>query len=76
MALTHDRWKIMADYAYGINAIRNGHRGANSVGVLLQMDLGKPGKHSPLSTLALAGFQKCIFHDSDESPCMKAQGLL
>ncbi|HEV2318273.1 MAG TPA: hypothetical protein VGV18_00875, partial [Verrucomicrobiae bacterium] len=38
-----DRWKIMADYAYGINAIRNNHRGANSVGFLLQLDLGKPG---------------------------------
>lgn len=38
-----DRWKIMTDYAYGINAIRNGHRGANSIGVLLQLDLGKPG---------------------------------
>jgi hypothetical protein len=38
-----DRVKIMTDYAYGINAIRNGHRGANSIGVLLQFDLGKPG---------------------------------
>jgi hypothetical protein len=38
-----DRWKIMTDYAYGINAIRDGHRGANSIGVLLQLDLGKPG---------------------------------
>lgn len=38
-----DRWKIMTDYAYGVNAIRNNHRGANSIGVLLQLDLGKPG---------------------------------
>lgn len=38
-----DRWKIMTDYAYGINAIRNGHRGAHSIAVLLQLDLGKPG---------------------------------
>ena len=37
-----DRWKILTDYAYGINAIRDGHRGANSIGVLLQIDLGKP----------------------------------
>jgi len=37
-----DRWKIMTDYAYGINAIRDNHRGANSVGFLLQLDLGKP----------------------------------
>jgi hypothetical protein len=38
-----DRVKIMTDYAYGINAIRDGHRGANSIGLLLQIDLGKPG---------------------------------
>jgi hypothetical protein len=38
-----DRLKVMTDYAYGINAIRNGHRGASSIGVLLQFDLGKPG---------------------------------
>ncbi len=36
-----DRVKIMTDYAYGINAIRAGYRGANSVGFLLQIDLGK-----------------------------------
>jgi hypothetical protein len=36
-----DRWKIMTDYAYGINAIRDNHRGASSVGILLQVDLGK-----------------------------------
>jgi hypothetical protein len=36
-----DRWKIMVDYAYGIDAIRSHGRGANSVGVLLQIDLGK-----------------------------------
>ena len=35
------RLKIMLSYAYGIDAIRAGGRGANSVGVLLQMDLGQ-----------------------------------
>ena len=39
----NDRFKIMTDYAYGINAIRSGQRGANSIGVLIQIDLGKPG---------------------------------
>jgi hypothetical protein len=38
-----DRWKVMTDYAYGFNAIRSGHRGANSIGVLLQIDFGKMG---------------------------------
>ena len=37
-----DRLKVMADYAYGFNAIRNGRRGANSIGFLLQIDLGRP----------------------------------
>ena len=36
-----DRWKIMFNYAYGIDAIRSHGRGANSLGVLVQFDLGK-----------------------------------
>jgi hypothetical protein len=35
-----DRLKIMATYAYGIDAIRSGGRGANSIGILMQLDLG------------------------------------
>ena len=35
-----DRWKIMLDYEYGIDAIRTGGRGAHSIGVLVQFDLG------------------------------------
>ena len=35
-----DRWKIMLDYGYGIDAIRTHGRGANSLGVLVQFDLG------------------------------------
>ena len=36
-----DRWKIMLDYGYGIDAIRSRGRGAQSVGVLVQFDFGK-----------------------------------
>jgi hypothetical protein len=36
-----DRLKIMVDYAYGVDAIRSHGRGANSIGILLQWDLGK-----------------------------------
>ncbi|MGN6643052.1 MAG: hypothetical protein ACTHKU_08630 [Verrucomicrobiota bacterium] len=32
-------FKIMVGYAYGIDAIRNNHRGAHSIGVLMQLDL-------------------------------------
>ena len=53
-----DRYKVMADYAYGINAIRNGHRGANSVGILLQIDLGKPGGIFGSQPSLWQGFQR------------------
>jgi len=33
-------WKLMVGYGYGINAIRSSGRGANSIGILLQFDLG------------------------------------
>ena len=32
-------FKVMAGYAYGVDAIRKNERGANSVGVLMQLDL-------------------------------------
>ena len=35
-----DRWKVMLDYGYGIDAIRSHGRGANTIGFLLQIDLG------------------------------------
>jgi len=35
-----DRFKIMLDYAYGIDALRSQGRGAQSIGVLMQWDLG------------------------------------
>jgi hypothetical protein len=35
-----DRLKILVTYAYGIDAIRSHGRGANSIGILLQLDLG------------------------------------
>jgi hypothetical protein len=37
----NNRFKIVFDYAYGIDAIRSDGRGANSIGVLMQWDLGK-----------------------------------
>jgi hypothetical protein len=36
-----DRWKVMLDYGYGIDAIRSHGRGANSIGILVQFDLGE-----------------------------------
>jgi len=36
-----DRFKVMLTYGYGIDAVRSGGRGGHSVGLLLQLDLGK-----------------------------------
>jgi len=36
-----DRIKVILNYAYGIDAVRDTGRGASSVGVLIQVDLGK-----------------------------------
>jgi hypothetical protein len=49
----NNRWKVMGNYAYGFNAIRSGNRGANSVGFLLQIDLGKAGKGFSLTQPSL-----------------------
>jgi len=38
-----DKYKVIVSYAYGIDAIRTHGRGANSVGILLQIDLEKAG---------------------------------
>ncbi|HUA67157.1 MAG TPA: hypothetical protein VMA13_01300 [Candidatus Saccharimonadales bacterium] len=36
-----DRWKILAGYGYGVDAIRSHGRGAQNVGILIQLDLGR-----------------------------------
>ncbi len=36
-----DRYKVILDYGYGIDAIRDGGRGANTVGILIQIDLDR-----------------------------------
>jgi hypothetical protein len=41
-----DRWKIMLDYGYGVDAIRTHGRGAHTIGLLVQFDLG--AKRSPI----------------------------
>jgi len=36
-----DAFRFVIDYGYGINAVRNGKRGASSISVLMQFDLDK-----------------------------------
>jgi hypothetical protein len=55
-----DRLKLMLDYAYGIDAIRADGRGASSVGVLMQIDLGymHSKSFSQPQPLLLRGWQR------------------
>jgi hypothetical protein len=59
--------KIMVGYAYGVDAIRSHGRGADSLGVLMQFDLGHVKKDvlSPAQPNLWRGFQKVfgIFKD-------------
>jgi hypothetical protein len=44
------KWKIMADFGYGIEAVRSGGRGAEAVGILCEIDLHarRPGEPTQL----------------------------
>jgi hypothetical protein len=55
-----NRLKLMLDYAYGIDAIRADGRGASSVGVLMQIDLGSlhSKKFNQPQPLQLRGWQR------------------
>ena len=55
-----NRLKLMLDYAYGIDAIRSNGRGASSVGVLMQIDLGSlhSKNFNQPQPLQLRGWQK------------------
>jgi len=51
---TSPSWRVMVGYGYGLNAIRSSGRGAQSIGLLLQLDLApakeiffKPGPLTP-----------------------------
>ncbi len=41
--------KVMVGYGYGVEAIRNNHRGAQTIGILMQLDL-EHAKGAPLNT--------------------------
>lgn len=55
-------FKAMVGYAYGINAIRSGGRGANSVGILMQFDLGhaKQSLLNPSDLNRWRGWEKIV----------------
>ena len=56
----NDSFKMMLCYAYGIDAIRSHGRGANSIGILMQLDLAKAKAKmfSPTSPNMWQGMQR------------------
>ncbi|MSU35277.1 MAG: hypothetical protein EXS36_09215 [Pedosphaera sp.] len=40
-------WHVLAGFGYGVDAIRNGHRGAQNLGLIVQWDLERGGLHMP-----------------------------
>jgi hypothetical protein len=55
-------FKMMVGYAYGIDALRTGGRGAHSIGVLMQLDFGQVRKDvfTPASPNLWRGFQRVL----------------
>lgn len=54
-------WTVIATYAYGIDAIRNGGRGSHSVGILVQYDLFRQERYEPnLSPYKSGGFNRVL----------------
>ena len=55
-----NRLKFMLNYAYGIDAIRSNGRGASSIGVLMQIDLGRMNsqKFGQPQPVPLRGWQR------------------
>lgn len=55
-----NRLKFMLNYAYGIDAVRSNGRGASSVGILMQIDLGRmnSSKFSQPQPLPIHGWQR------------------
>jgi hypothetical protein len=57
-----NRLKLMLNYAYGIDAVRANGRGASSIGVLMQIDLGymNSKKFNQPQPLPLHGWQRFL----------------
>jgi len=59
---TSPSWRVMVGYAYGIDAIRSGGHGANSIGILIQLDLAhaKEAFYKPDSSSHWRGLQRVL----------------
>ena len=64
-------WKVMVGYGYGVDAMRSHGRGAQSVGVLLQFDLGhvREGCLIPRSPAAVAASSRCSTYSGSRPWC-------
>ena len=59
---TSPSWRVMAGYAYGVDAIRSDGRGAHSIGILLQLDLAhaKEAFYKPEPSNQWRGLQRLL----------------
>ena len=55
-------WQVVAGYGYGIDAIRGNHRGAHTIGLLVQYDFDRGGSlfRNGLSPLKWRGFDRLL----------------
>jgi hypothetical protein len=61
------KWQALASYGYGFEAIRSSGRGGQSIGIMLQIDLGS-GSPNGLSALDnVAGFLRDTFLNEGNS---------
>jgi hypothetical protein len=54
-------WQALASYGYGFEAIRSDGRGGQSIGILLQIDLGSRHPNGPSKLDAVTGFLRDRF---------------
>jgi hypothetical protein len=59
---TSPNWRVMIGYGYGVDAIRSSGRGAQSIGLLLQLDLdhAKEAFYKPEPASRWRGFQRIL----------------
>jgi hypothetical protein len=55
-------WQVQASYGYGIEAIRDGRRGGQNIGILVQYDLGAHEKANPIANPNSPNESRGLFH--------------
>ena len=53
---TSGTWQVMTSYGYGFEAMRSGGRGGQSIGILLEINLGARNPNGPSKLDHVTGF--------------------